>query len=147
MRVILKSDVDKLGRFGDQVKVAEGYARNYLIPRGIAVAATTGNLKQFEAEKEAYLKKAQVKREKAERLKADLEALSLTFARKAGEDDKLFGSVSAHDIEAELKSKGFDIEKKDIRLDEAIKSVGQFTAAVKLHSEVSANINIAVVKE
>lgn len=147
MRVILKTDVDKLGRFGDQVKVAEGYARNYLIPRGIAVAATTGNLKQFEAEKEAYLKKAQVKREKAERLKADLEALSLTFARKAGEDDKLFGSVSAHDIEAELKSKGFDIEKKDIRLDEAIKSVGQFTAAVKLHSEVSANINIAVVKE
>lgn len=147
MKVILKAEVDNLGKFGDLVKVADGYARNYLIPKGFAAEATTGNIKQFEAEREAYLKKAQVKRENSEKLKTELEGVTLTFTRKAGEDDKLFGSVTSHDIETELKAKGFAIEKKEIRLEEPIKSIGQFTVSIRLQSDVIANINVGVVKE
>ncbi|MBI1912886.1 MAG: 50S ribosomal protein L9 [Deltaproteobacteria bacterium] len=147
MKVILKAEVDNLGKFGDLVKVAPGYARNYLIPKGFAAEATTGNIKQFEAEREAYLKKAQVKRENSEKLKTELEGVTLTFTRKAGEDDKLFGSVTTHDIETELKAKGFAIERKEIRLEEPIKSIGQFTVSVRLQSDVIANINVGVVKE
>lgn len=147
MKVILKKEVENLGRFGDQVKVAEGYARNYLIPKGLAVAATPGNLKQFEAEKEAYLKKEQVRKEKAEGLKGSLEALSLSFARKTGEDEKLFGSVTAHDIENALKAKGFEFERKSIILEEPIKTIGQFTVKVKLHTDVFATVPVEVTKE
>lgn len=147
MNVILKKEVSDLGRFGDRVKVAEGYARNYLIPKGLAVEATPGNLKQFDAEKDAFLKKTAEKKAKAEKLKAELEAVSLSFARKAGEDEKLFGSVTSHDIEEGLKGKGFQVEKKDIHIDEPIKTIGQFTVHVKLHSEVEANVTVGVVKE
>ncbi|MBI5644041.1 MAG: 50S ribosomal protein L9 [Deltaproteobacteria bacterium] len=147
MKILLKKEVENLGGFGDQVKVAEGYARNFLIPKGLAVEATTGNIRQFEAEKDAFLRKAQQKKEKAERLKSDLEAVSLSFARKAGEDEKLFGSVTSHDIEEALKAKGFSLEKKDILLDEPIKTIGMFTVSVKLYSNVSADIQVSVVKE
>lgn len=147
MIVILKKEVENLGRFGDQVKVAEGYARNYLIPKGIAVEASAGNLKQFEAEKEAYLKKAAVKKAAAEKLKASIDAVSLSFARKAGEDERLFGSVTAHDIEDALKAKGFSVEKKDIRLDEPIKTLGLHTVAVRLLTDVSASVQVTVSKE
>lgn len=147
MIVILKKEVEILGRFGDQVKVAEGYARNYLIPKGIAVEASAGNLKQFEAEKEAYLKKAAVKKAAAEKLKAAIDAVSLSFARKAGEDERLFGSVTTHDIEEALKAKGFSVEKKDIRLDEPIKTLGLHTVAVRLLTDVSASVQVTVSKE
>ncbi len=147
MIVILKKEVENLGRFGDQVKVAEGYARNYLIPKGIAVEASAGNQKQFEAEKEAYLKKAAVKKAAAEKLKASIDAVSLSFARKAGEDERLFGSVTAHDIEEALKAKGFSVEKKDIRLDEPIKTLGLHTVAVRLLTDVSASVQVTVSKE
>ncbi len=147
MKVILKQEVDNLGRFGDQVKVAPGYARNYLIPQGLAVAASAGNLKQLEAERAAYLKKAQVGREKAERLKGEIEALSLAFARKTGEEDRLFGSVTAHDIETELKKKGFELEKKAILLHEHLKTLGQFTVSLKLHPDVSADLKVEITKE
>ena len=147
MKVILKSEVENLGSFGDQVKVALGYARNYLIPKGIAIEATPGNINQFNAEKEAYMKKAQVRKESAEKLKAAIEATTLSFTRKAADDDKLFGSVTVHDIENELASKGFKIERKHIHLEEPIKSAGQFTVKVKLHPEVSAEVQIEVAKE
>jgi large subunit ribosomal protein L9 len=147
MNVILKKEVPNLGRYGDKVRVAEGYARNYLIPKGLASEATPGNLKQFEAEKDAFLLKEKARKEKAEGLRSGLEALSLTFRRKAGEDEKLFGSVTAHDIESELKTKGFSIEKKDILLEEAIKTLGSFTVSVKLHPEVTAVVKVGVVKE
>lgn len=147
MKVILRQEIDSLGRFGDQVKVAAGYARNYLIPKGIAVEASAGNLRQLEAEKAAYLKKAQVSKEKAEGLKGEIEALTLTFVRKAGEDDKLFGSVTAHDIEAELKKRGFELEKKAILLPEHLKALGQFTVPLKLYSEVSADLKVEITKE
>ena len=147
MKVILKTEVENLGSFGDQVKVALGYARNYLIPKGIAVEATPGNISQFNAEKEAYMKKAQQRKEGAEKLKAEIEAATLSFTRKAADDDKLFGSVTVHDIESELAAKGFKIERKHIHLAEAIKSAGQFTVEVKLHPEVVAEVRVEVAKE
>ncbi len=147
MKVILKTEVENLGSFGAQVRVAQGYARNYLIPKGLAVEATPGNINQFNAEKEAYLKKAQARKEKAEKLKGELEAISLAFTRKAGEDEKLFGSVTVHDIESGLSSKGFEIERKNILLEEPIKAVGQYAVAVKLHPEVTATVQVGVAKE
>lgn len=147
MKVILKKDVDKLGHYGDQVKVAEGYARNFLIPQGFAVAATLGNMRQFEAEKDAFMRKAAVKKEKADKIASDIEGVTLSFSRKSGEDEKLFGSVTSHDIEEALKAKGFEVEKKDIILAEPIKALGLFTVAIKLHSRVTANLKIEVSKE
>lgn len=147
MIVILKNEVDNLGLFGAQVKVADGYARNYLIPKGLAVPATPGNLKQFEAEKEAFVKKAALTLQKAEQVKTGLQGVTLNFARKAADDDRLFGSVTAHDIEAALKEKGFSVEKKDILLGEPIKHLGQSTVTVKVHSKVTADITVEVVKE
>ncbi|HBG47038.1 MAG TPA: 50S ribosomal protein L9 [Deltaproteobacteria bacterium] len=147
MRVILKKEVENLGTYGDVVKVAPGYARNFLIPQGMATAATAGNIRQFEAEKEAYLNKMQVKKDHASTLKARLDAVSLSFSRKTSEEDKMFGSVTAHDIEEGLKAQGFEIERKNIVLDEHIKSLGQFNVAIKLHPGVAANITVNVVKE
>jgi len=147
MKVILKHEVDNLGAFGQHVKVADGFARNYLIPKGLAVPATPGNLKQFEAEKEAYLKKAALVLQKAEEKRAALEGLTLKFTRKAADDDRLFGSVTNHDIEVALKEKGFEVERKDILLDEHIKHLGQSTVTVKVHSKVKADITVEVSKE
>ncbi|MBI5586757.1 MAG: 50S ribosomal protein L9 [Deltaproteobacteria bacterium] len=147
MIVLLKNEVDNLGSFGDKVRVAEGYARNYLIPKGLAVPATPGNMKQFEAEKEAFLKKAQLTLDSAEKLKASLDGVTLNFARKAAEDERLFGSVTSHDIEEALKAKGFSVEKKDILLGEPIKHIGRNTVTVKVHSRVTADITVDVVKE
>lgn len=147
MIVILRKEVENLGRFGDQVKVAEGYARNYLIPKGFAVEASAGNLKQLEAEREAYLKKAAVTKANAEKLKAAIDAVALSFARKAGEDERLFGSVTGHDIEEALKAKGFAVEKKDIRLEEPIKTLGLHTVAIRLTTDVSASVQVTVSKE
>lgn len=147
MKLILKNDVDNLGRFGDTVKVAPGYARNYLIPKGFAIPATDGNMRQFEAERAAYLKKAQARIASANEVRALLETLNLSFKRKAGEDGKLFGSVTAHDIEGALKAQGYEIEKRDIHLAELIKTTGEFTASVKLHTDVSANVKLTVAAE
>lgn len=147
MIVILKNEIDNLGAFGAQVKVSDGYARNYLIPKGLAVPATPGNLKQFEAEKEAFLKKAALTLKNAEELKTSLEGVTLKFTRKAADDERLFGSVTAHDIETALKEKGFQVERKDILLDEHIKHLGQSTVTVKVHSKVTADITVEVSKE
>jgi len=147
MIVILKNEIDNLGAFGAQVKVSDGYARNYLIPKGLAVPATPGNLKQFEAEKEAFLKKAALTLKNAEELKASLEGVTLKFTRKAADDERLFGSVTAHDIETALKEKGFQVERKDILLDEHIKHLGQSAVTVKVHSKVTADITVEVSKE
>ena len=138
MRIILKNEVDNLGTFGDIVNVAPGYARNYLIPQGLATEATPGNLKQFEAERGAFLKKMQVKKESAEALKAKLDAVALSFSKKTSEEGKLFGSVTAHDIE---------VERKNIVLPDHIKTLGTHTVPVKLLSQVVANITVEVTKE
>lgn len=147
MKMILRKEVESLGKYGDVVKVTPGYARNYLIPRGLAIEASEGNLKQFEAQKEAYLRKEAERKKKADGIKSGLEALTLQFARKAGDDERLFGSVTPHDIEEAVKARGFEVERKDILLKEPIKTLGLHTVAVKLHSEVSADIKIDIVKE
>lgn len=147
MNVIMKKHVENLGNFGDVVRVAEGYARNYLIPRGLAVEATGGNVKQLNAEKDAFIRKEKLRKESAEKLKTQLDALSLGFTRKAGEDERLFGSVTSHDIEEAIKQKGFSVEKKDIILKEPIKTVGLHTVSVRLYPEVIANISVDVAKE
>ncbi len=147
MKVILKDEVPSLGGVGDVVQVADGYARNYLVPKGLAVKATRGNLKTLGAQRQAWLKKQQRIKEVAVSLKGKLESLSLNFSRKAGEDEKLFGSVTSIDIETALKEKGFDLDRRKINLTEPIKALGVFTVPVKLHPEVSADLKIWVVKE
>ncbi len=150
MEVILKRDIENLGSFGDTLKVARGYARNYLIPRGLAIAATPGNVRQFNAEKEAYLKKEADKRSAAEKLAESLSGVKLSFERKTAEDEeeKIFGSVTAADIEKGLKAKGFDsIEKKDIVIAEPIKKLGEHEVEVSFYGGVKAAITIEVVKE
>jgi large subunit ribosomal protein L9 len=146
MRIILKNEVENLGTFGEIVNVAPGYARNYLIPQGWAAEATPGNLKQFEAEKGAFIKKLQVRKEGAEALKAKLDAVKLSFSRKTSEEGKLFGSVTAHDIEEGLKAQGFEIERKNIVLPDHLKSLGAHTVPVKLLAGVVANITVEVAK-
>ncbi len=150
MEVILKKDIENLGSFGDTLKVAPGYARNYLIPRGLAVAATPGNIRQFNAEKEAYLRKEAEKKASAEKLAEVLGSVRLTFARKTAEDEeeKIFGSVTATEIEKGLREKGFDaIEKKDLVIGEPIKKIGEHEVEVRLYGGVKAVITVEVVKE
>lgn len=148
MKVILKQETSELGAYGDIVTVARGHARNYLIPKGLAVEATPGNLRQFEAEKDAFFKKLAARKEELEKLSGELSAVTLTFTRKVGEDEKLFGSVTVHDIEDGLKGKGFDkVERKSILMAEPIKQLGVHTVEIKLHPEVTASISVEVVKE
>ena len=147
MKIILKEDFSTLGHIGEIVKVADGYARNFLIPKGFAVRATDGNLKQFESMKEAILKKKAKVRESAEELSKSITATKLSFLRKAGEDDKLFGSVTNKDIAAALKEKGLEIDKRNVHIHEHIKQTGEFKVSVKLHPDVTAEIDITVEKE
>ncbi len=147
MKIILKSDVEGLGGLGEIVTVKPGYARNYLIPKGFAIEATKGNLRQFETEKEAWKKKQERFMEEHEKLKASLEEVSLAFTRRAGEDEKLFGSVTSMDVAAALREKGFHIDKKSIQIEEPIKSLGEFSVGVKLAKDMVATIKIRVAKE
>jgi large subunit ribosomal protein L9 len=147
MRVLLKNDIPTLGNFGDTVTVANGYARNYLIPKGMVVAATTGNMKAIEQQKAAWLRKVEKVKSEASTLKDKLEAATLSFTRKAGEDEKLFGSVTSMDIASALEEQGFAIDRKKIALDEPIKSLGETEVPVKLHHDVVAHLKVSVVQE
>ncbi|MHB8880072.1 MAG: 50S ribosomal protein L9 [Thermodesulfovibrionales bacterium] len=147
MKVFLKEDVRNLGRIGDVVNVAEGYARNYLLPQKFAVEANTRNIKEFEHNKKVIQERA-AKIMGANKAEAEkLSAVTLTLRAKAGEEDKLFGSVTTMDIAEALKTAGFDIDKKKIVIPEPIKRLGSFTAEVKLHHDVSATIALNVVQE
>jgi len=147
MEIILKKDTPSLGKLGNVVKVADGYARNYLIPHGIGIEATPKNLKLLEKEIKLWQKKAEKQREEAQTLAQAIEQLSLSFARKVGEEDKIFGSVTSLDIEEKIKESGIQIDRKKIHLEEPIKALGIFTVPVKLHTEVTANLKVCVVKE
>lgn len=147
MEIILKKDTPSLGKLGNVVNVADGYARNYLIPHGVGIEATPKNLKLLEKEIKIWQKKAEKQREEAQKLAQELEQLSLSFARKAGEEDKIFGSVTSLDIEEKIKESGIQIDRKKIHLEEPIKALGIFTVPVKLHTEVTANLKVCVVKE
>ncbi|HEX6557958.1 MAG TPA: 50S ribosomal protein L9 [Longimicrobiales bacterium] len=149
IKVILRQDVAELGNSGDVVSVKPGYARNFLLPRGLAFEATTANIKQLEEEKRRG--EAKTKRDflEARRRAAQLENVSLTFHANAGEEGKLFGSITSGDIADRLKEQGldFEVDKRDIELDEPIKSLGVYNVAVRLHTEVKPEIKIWIIKQ
>ena len=147
MKVILKADVDRLGKVGDVVTVAPGYARNFLVPREMAAAATEKNLALIEVEKKRYAKTQAKRRVEAQELAGKLEALSVTITQQAGENDKLFGTVTTMDVAAALAKEGFTIDKRQITIEEPIKTLGIYTVPVKLHAEVNANLKVWVVKQ
>jgi len=147
MKVILKSDIERLGKVGDVVTVAPGYARNFLMPRELAFEATEKNLARIEDEKRRYAKVQAKSRVEAEGLAEKLGALSLTIRQPAGESDKLFGTVTTMDIAAALEKEGFAIDKRQITVEEPIKTLGIYTVPVKLAPEVSAALKVWVVRE
>ena len=147
MKVILREDLSNLGTAGTIVTVAAGYARNYLLPRNLAIPATGTNLKEFEHEKRLLDSKRAKRLKEAETLKAKLEKISCSIAKKVGENDKFFGSVTTQDIEKAFNSEGFVIDKKDILLTDAIKALGVYTVPIRVFDEVIANTKVWVVKE
>lgn len=147
MKVILKQDVEKLGRKGDVVNVAPGFGRNYLIPRQLAIAVTPTNIKMIEIERQALKKKLEAERQSYKTLAEKLDQVTLTFHRKSGEKDVIFGSVSAADVKEGLDRLGFDIDKKKILLDEPIKRLGHFSVPVKVSAEDRAEVKIVVARE
>jgi large subunit ribosomal protein L9 len=148
MEVILRQAVEKLGQPGDVVKVSAGFARNYLLPRGIAYAATAGNLKRIAQEKARLQAAEDLRRGGAQEIATRLEAVSLTFSARVGEEGKLFGSVTAADITEQLHAQGFDmIEKRQIDLHEPIKALGVYRVPVRLHADVKPEIKVWVIKQ
>jgi large subunit ribosomal protein L9 len=144
MQVILKENIDTLGHIGDIVKVAPGYARNYLLPKGLAVEATAKNAKELEHVKRQMAYRKDKALQSAKNLAAKLAETPIALQHKAGEEGKLFGSVTNMEIAAFLKAQGFDIDRKTILLTEPIKQVGEFEVTVKIHPEVSATIKVTV---
>ncbi len=147
MKVILRQDVDNLGREGDIVDVKKGHARNFLLPRGFAYLATPGNLQKLEEDKKLRDLRHRKEIRGAEDLARRISGASLTFVMKAGEEDRLYGSVSAGDIAAKLNEQGFSVDRKQIALDEPIKVLGVYTVEVKLHADVAGKVKVWVVKE
>jgi large subunit ribosomal protein L9 len=145
--ILLREDLDHVGGRGEIVKVKAGYARNYLLPKGLATLATKGNVKQIEQERAALLKKAAVEKATAEAQREQMESITLTFERKAGEQGTLFGSVTSMDIAEALKAKGYEIDRKRVNLRDAIKETGEYTVTVKLHREVALTIPVTVTAE
>jgi large subunit ribosomal protein L9 len=145
MEIILTENVEGLGTIGDQVNVKPGYGRNYLVPRGLAVAANTRNVKEMEHQKRQLERKVQKVTQAAELLKAKIEAVSCVLTHRAGEEGKLFGSVTSMEIEAKLAEAGVEIDRKKIQLAEPIRSLGEHEVPVKLDAGVVATIKISVV--
>jgi len=147
MKVILRKEHEKLGQIGTAVVVKDGYARNYLIPRGIAFPATDGGLRALEEEKKQAARRSNKELKESEKLAANLEKVSLTVKMKVGEDEKLFGSVTSQMISDVLKEQGFTIDKRVIDLEEPIKALGIYTVNVKLHQNVIGKVKVWVVAE
>jgi large subunit ribosomal protein L9 len=147
MEVILKEDVTNLGHRGDLVKVADGYGRNFLLPRKLALQATLANRAVIEQMKAAAARRSATEKAAAEELVAKLEPVVLDFTRKSGEAGHLFGSVTSADIAAALEAKGFEVDRRKIQLDEPLKSVGEFSVAIKLHREVTAQVKVTIQAE
>jgi large subunit ribosomal protein L9 len=147
MEVILKEDVANLGHRGDVVKVADGYGRNFLLPRKLALQATLANKAVIETMKTAAARRSASEKVQAEELVAKLEPLVLSFTRKSGEAGHLFGSVTSADIAGDLAAKGFELDRRKIQLDEPLKSLGEFSVAIKLHREVTAHVKVKVLAE
>ena len=145
--ILLRDDIDTLGGRGEIVKVRAGYARNYLLPQGLATLATKGNVKQIEGERAALLKKAAVEKSTADAQKDQMSSIALTFERKAGEGGTLFGSVTSMDVAEAIQAKGYEIDRRKIVLKDPIKETGEYTVKVKLHREVVLEIQVTVTAE
>ena len=145
--ILLREDIDSVGGRGEVVKVRAGYARNYLLPQGLAILATKGNVRQIEKEREALLKKAAVEKATAEAQKEQMGEIALEFERKAGDHGTLFGSVTSMDIADALQAKGYEIDRRKIVLRDAIKETGEYKVSVKLHREVNLPLTITVKAE
>jgi large subunit ribosomal protein L9 len=144
MEVILKEDVDTLGHRGDVVKVADGYGRNFLLPKKLAIEATSANRNVIEQMKQSALRRSAKEKSDAQQLVAQMEQVELVFERKVGENEHLFGSVTSSDIAHALEQKGYSVDRRKVQLDEPLKQLGEFHIPVKLHREVSAHIKVTV---
>lgn len=147
MEVILKEDVNKLGSRGDVVKVAEGYGRNYLLPRKLAIEASAGNKAVIEQMKAAAVRRFAKEKAQAEELSKQFDGVSVSFQRRTGEQDQLFGSVTSSDIADALAKKGFNVDRRKIQLHEPLKTLGEFTVPIKLHKEVTTHLKVVIEKE
>ena len=147
MQIVLLEDVPTLGKAGDTVKVSDGYARNYLIPRKKAILATDKNIKNLEHQKRQIQQQMGNMKKDAERMVEQIEKLPCTFVKTVGESGKLFGSVTSMEIESYLKENGIDVDRKKILMEEPIKNLGMFTIPIKIHPEVTANLKVWVVQE
>jgi large subunit ribosomal protein L9 len=147
MEVILRDHVEKLGRRGEIVKVSDGYARNYLLPRKLALPATEGNRKHVERERKIMETREAEEKSQAEAIASRLSTIDITIARRVGETEQLYGSVTASDIAEFLKTKGFEVDRRKLILPEPIKTIGEHDVPLKLHREVTAPLKVKVVKE
>jgi large subunit ribosomal protein L9 len=147
IEVILREDIQTLGRAGEMVRVKPGYARNYLLPQGLAYEATEGNKKRIAAETRARTSKNEAERSEAQRVAATLSGVTLKLSGKAGEEGKLFGSITAQDIADALERQGHVVDKRRIELEHPIKTVGEHGVSVRLHPEVNADVRVSVVAE
>ena len=147
MEVILREHVDNLGRRGDVVKVAEGYARNFLLPRKLALPVTEGNRRQIEREKKVAEVRETEERQQADALAERMSQVEIAIARRVGENDTLYGSVTSADIAHALEAKGFTVEKRRIQLADPIKALGETTVPVRIHRDVTAQVKVKVVAE
>jgi large subunit ribosomal protein L9 len=147
MEVILKEDVTKLGSRGDVVKVAEGYGRNFLLPRKLAIEATVGNKAVIVQMKAASVRRSAKEKTQAEELSKQFDGLSVSFQKRAGEHDHLFGSVTSSDIADAVVKKGITLDRRQIQLHEPLKTLGEFTVPVKLHKDVTAHLKVVIEKE
>jgi large subunit ribosomal protein L9 len=147
MEVILKEDVPKLGSRGDVVKVAEGYGRNFLLPKKLAIEASHGNKAVIEQMKAAAVRRSAKEKAGAETLSKQFDGLAVGFQRRSGEHDQLFGSVTSVDIAEALEKKGFNVDRRKIQLHEPLKTLGEFMVPVKLHKDVTAHLKVVIEKE
>jgi len=147
MEVILKEDVPKLGSRGDVVKVAEGYGRNYLLPRKLAIEASASNKAVIEQMKAAAVRRSAKEKSQAEELSKQFDGVSVGFQRRSGEHDQLFGSVTSGDIAEALEKKGFDVDRRKIQLHEPLRTLGEFTVPIKLHRDVTTHLKVVIEKE
>jgi large subunit ribosomal protein L9 len=147
MEVILKEDVNKLGSRGDVVKVAEGYGRNYLLPRKLAIVANEGNKAVIAQMKAAAVRRSAKEKSQAEELAKQFDGLSVSFQRRSGEHDQLFGSVTSGDIAEGVAKKGMNLDRRQIQLHDPLKTLGEFTVPVKLHKDVTAHLKVVIEKE
>lgn len=147
MEVILKEDVPKLGNRGDVIKVAEGYGRNFLLPKKLAIEASKANKAVIEQMKAAALRRSAKEKSQAEELSKQFDGVTVSFVRRSGEHDQLFGSVTSSDVAEALEKKGFNVDRRKVQLHEPLKTLGEFMVPVKLHKDVTAHLKVVIEKE